>query len=297
MDANAFNFVREVAVPVLVGAGGTVLADGLFRSVQTQQSEKKTHIPLGVAIAVTLILGGVAFFIARKLPSHGPEASAQQKTVLQNVQCQPCSVRPGDWVTITAWLNQAVAHGSPSFLVHLNVSDGAVISGNNTIEVKPDVRSANTHFQVVRLPSYLDSIDVEATDEAGSRANASISVLKNSSPHVDSSAVHTSKPKEPQPFKSDNDTVAPKPPAPDPELLDRLGDAQGRLTSEESYWENVKAHMRAGSSIRPEITSQIHAAQDASRRCDGYRQQGNVPDLRSCVDTLNDHLRQLSDQH
>ncbi len=79
----------------------------------------------------------------------------------------------------------------------------------------------------------------------------------------------------------------------DPELLSRLDDAQGRLAAEKSYWENVKAHMPPGSSLRPEITSQIYAADSTSQRCSKDRQTLDATGLSSCVDALNDHLNQL----
>ena len=90
---------------------------------------------------------------------------------------------------------------------------------------------------------------------------------------------------------------APKPTPIDAELAGRLENAQGRLSAEQSYWEGVKQHMPAGTSLRPEITSQLFAANSIAQRCTKARDASDAASLASCIDVLNDHLTQLSIQH
>jgi hypothetical protein len=305
------DLMTQVAVPIVVGVGTKVLGDVIVAQVNKQKDGEKLHLPWFVSLGVPLALAVAVFAFVRTTTSK-----PVSETLLQSVQCEPCSVKLGDPIAIIINLNRAVPPHGPAFLVHLKPSDGAVVNGNSTVEVEPGDKSATTHFTVDRVPPYLDSIKIGATDDANSYAYATINVLKEAG---------TTKPAPPQSepragLRDSHVLTAQREPAAqtgsgtlvqatipamdrgatarlDPELVGRLEEAQGGLSAENSYWENMKKHMPPGSSLRPEITSQLYAATSASQRCTEDRQRLDSASLKSCIDALNDHLNQLRIQH
>jgi hypothetical protein len=240
--------------------------------------------------------------------SHGPGLANQPS--LQEIQSRPNSVKNGETVTLTVQLDKAAPQGGA--IVTLTSSDPAILTVDGSVRIAPGRTMGTGYSQVVRAPSYLSPVRIAANynntavetevnvlaqadqpshnTQAPNKAGKNNFVPPNLMTATARPAPSTSRPATP-------DGASLKPAPLDPELLSRLDETQGRLSAEQAYWEGVKQHMPPSTSLRPEITSQLYAAQSSSQHCTKYRQDSDANALRSCLDSLNDHLNQLKIQH
>lgn len=249
--------------------------------------------------AGALLIGAAVFVLWGRFPPVIAFTTPPGLPVLQSVQAKPNTVPKGGLVTVTVQLDRPAPRGGVS--VVLNSSDPAVLTvdGNATV---PQGRTMGTAYsKAIEIPTYPSPVTVVASlNEATVQTEVNI---------TDSSAHHSSDlDPSPRPARSaipvhsppsnlTSAAIASVPVPLDAQLLDRLEEAEGRLSAEKSYWEGVKQHMPAGTSLRPEINAQLFAAGSTARRCAKAQEASEAASLASCIDALNDHLTQLTIQH
>jgi class 3 adenylate cyclase len=271
------------------------------------------HIPpwlMGVgAIAVPLV-AAIGIWVGHRehLGQHPPPDGAVLP-VLQRVQAKPNSVQKGDTITVTVELDRPAPRGGAS--VTLSSTDPAILTVDGNALV-PEGETVGTNYsRAVAVPTYSSPVQLLATyGDRTRRANVNVvqGPTSRPTPGRPSTVIYGAailappSSKAPQATPSapalDKGTAAPAKTAPlNPELLSRLEEAQARLAAEDAFWVNVKKTLPPGGSLRPEISSQIFAAQSTSQRCNRNRQDQDATSLASCIDSLNDHLNQLRIQH
>ncbi len=279
-----------------------VIAPGRLKPLKTH------HLPnwliaFGAIAAPAVTALGLWLHFHEANPAPQPQSSSANP-VLQRIQVKPIPVRMGGRLTVTVELDRPAPKGGVS--VDLTSSDPAILTVDGNALVPQGQTMGTGYSQAVAVPNYPSPIAIVATYNNESR-RADVNVLQASpqpsrdqirtdvhrgypqaSPSRDSSNLNSSTP---ETKTMTNRTEL------DSELLSRLEEAQGRLTAEDGYWTGVRRTMPQGSSLRPEITSQLYAAESSSKRCERDRQAVNSVALSSCIDSLNDHITQLRLQH
>ena len=258
--------------------------------------KRRLNWAIGTVLALTL------FFVVPKPPWEHEDVPT-----LQSIEANPNSVKKGDDITIVVRLDRpAPKHGISVFL---SSSDQSILTTNGNAIIEEGQVMGTGYFKAVATPNYRAPIKIVAAykeDQVSTQVSFTNPVSPEpvlrgipQSPRTSSSLPVQAKAvghlQEPQAAAS---AQQPRPDAVlDPELVSRLEEALSRFSAEKNYWDNVKEHMPPGSSIRPEITSQIYAAQSTSGRCTREEQVKDAAALSSCVEALDDHLNQLKLQH
>jgi len=294
--------VTSAAVAALVGLAGVILKPFMEQAAtRSRDGGERQSWDWGrySAVVVGVMIGSYfAVHSAARQFNPGSEPSA---AALQNIECNPCAIKVNDPFLLVVNLRSPVPEQGPRTVIRLSSSDRTVLNLNTSVAVEAGQTSASTYATANKAPNYLGPLKIYAND-GHTTAEAEVTVISRE----DTTVVHPRTSVEPT---SRNSRVGatiksvPPPveftpkPAFDPGLLSRLDDAQGRLTAEDQYWQSVKQHMPAGTSLRPEITSLLFGAGTISHRCTDERQQFDASSLHSCIDELNDRLNQLRLQH
>jgi hypothetical protein len=289
----------------LIGSVSTLLVTNFLgqRTVEKQSKGKESNpmnsyyvraASVAVALVVfALLRWGIPVIVPDSLPK------------LQAVSVQPNSVKQGEQVNITVDLDRPAPQNGITAV--LTSSDPALLTVDGNITVLEGRVAGTGYARAVYVPNYPRPVTITATYNGG-RVSADVGVLKVATDPPGGS-------ESPKPTKQSSVQVArrevaspaavpaavkatPLPaPAPlNPELVARLEEADGQLSAEKGFWDGVKQHMPGGS-LRPEISSQLFAAESAAQRCNRAREASDAPSLNACIDSLNDHLNQLKIQH
>lgn len=294
--------VTSAAITALVGLAGIILKPFIEQAAASRKddgSRQPWHWTPYFAVVVAVMIG--AYFAVRtaaRPTSSGPEPAA---VALQNIECNPCAVKVNDPFLLVVNLRSPVPEQGPRSVIRLSSSDPNVLNLNTSVVVEAGQTSASTYATVSKLPNYPGPLKIYANDGHITVA-AQVTIISREDHATVNMAPKPGAPSQRVSRNSSNGDApaalqAPPKPALDPGLLSRLDDAQGRLTGEEQYWQNVKQHMSVGTSLRQEITSVLFSADTISRRCTDERQQLDASSLHSCIDELNDRLSQLWLQH
>jgi len=249
--------------------------------------------------------------------------STADPAVLQSVQAKPNLVKPGDTVTITV----AIDRPAPKNGVRVNLSsdDQSLLTVDGSATVYQGYTSGTAYSRVVAAPNYRSPINIVATyngetvrtqvsiegqvpgktikpEFQGNTRNSTTTEIATANhmiplPYIRPDASLTAQRDSSRAGPPLGTDLTPKPATLNPELVSRLEEAQGRLSAELSYWETMKRQMPPGTSLRPEIASQIYAAKSASQRCSNEVKASDAASLGPCIDSLNEHLNQLKLQH
>jgi hypothetical protein len=260
-----------------------------------------------ITVATVLLETGYAEHLRRLVSS----SSSGEVPVLRSINAQPIVVRQGDTLVVTVGMDRPAPKNG--LAVVLSSSDPSVLPIKGQVPIDQGEVFGSVEFQVPYVPNYRSPIHIVASYN-GATVSSAVSVggpLRSADPAP--RPVHTAAtvqvglrksntpatvPSAAAPTPGSSAGDAPPKPAPlNPELRSRLEDAQGRLTAELGFWETMKRQMPLGTSLRPEITSQIYAAKYASQRCSDDVKASDAASLGPCVDSLNDHLNQLKLQH
>ena len=309
----------DLFVKPLIGALITALVPivvGQILLTKTQAGQELSQPKSNILRLVLLCVGILVFALiwTRRTPS------TITSPALQSVEVQPNPAKRQTTVDLTVHMNRpAPAGGASIFLESSNKSvlpingnvlipEGgtvgtttAVVTGTPpndlpiTIRANYDGHSTYTDL-VISKPNSSDTNHGDAADRTHEQSGREPSAEHKSAPVIKDAAPASASKVSSIP-SAPISTSSPPRAALSTELLGRLEEAQGRLSAEKSYWEGVKQHMPAGTSLRPEITSQIFAADSTSQRCSRAREESDAAALSSCIDALNDHLTQLKIQH
>jgi len=284
------HLIGPIVGSIITAVISAALGQLLFKKNQGKETSNQKELHLWWLASVSI---GVVVFV---LWRWGTLGGADPK--LQGIQAKPNFVHPGDRVTISVQLDRPAPKNGVSIV--LTSSDPAVLAvdGNAPIYEGQTVGTGYSH--VVSTPSYPSPISVSATlNHLRVQTDVNVGDLPTVKPPPAAHPV-VMRSSRPEPHPPSYVTVippAPKPAPLDAEVLGRFDEAQGQLASEESYWNGVKQHMPPGTSLRPEITSQIFAANSAMQRCKKARDAVDAASLSTCIDAVNDHLTQLKIQH
>jgi len=248
------------------------------------------------SVRLSSVVIGLAVFYFLWSSGHGGTGATP---ILQSLQAKPNYVQKGGRVTVTLQLDKPAPK---DISVALTTSDPAILPLDGDVTVPEGSNMATVYSTAISAPDYVAPVVIYASYQ---------DVKKRTQVNVAGQLSGPKNPSDPAPAlpqvhntiemaRRETSPVVTLPPKPAPlsgELLSRLEEVQGRLSAEQSYWEGVRSHMPAGSSLRPEITSQLYAARSAGQRCSKDQQSQDAADLSSCIDSLNDHLNQLSIQH
>jgi len=294
------DILKQVVIAIISALIPAVL--GQWGLTKAQAGEKP---PAGqvYTLRVVSLLIGVTVFVFWRWGAHETASTnaATSPPVLQSVQAKPNSVHKGGRVTVTVQLDRPAPRGGVS--VVLNSSDPAILTVDGNALVPQGRTMGTAYSQAIEVPTYPSPVSIVASlNDATVQTEVNVTdppVQHPQNPNPSSGSARPTIPVHPPASNSITAAMvaAPKPAPLDGELLGRLEEAQGRLTAEKGYWEDVKHHMPAGSSLRPEISSQLFAADSTARRCTQSREASDTASLTSCIDALNDHLTQLSIQH
>ncbi len=276
-----------------------------FGPVAAAKDGRKLALIVGASVVALALAVGGGIFAAR----GGFAPATTERPLLQSVQAKPNSVQKGGRITLTVLLDRPAPNGGA--LVVLTSSDPAILTVDGNVIV-PQGRTMGTGYSTaVDVPAYASPVAI-----AASYNNATVQTDVNVAAPPSIIKDHVSRPSATNVGRANNlatanqpaassvpsnlpaaSPVVSKPPPLDAELIGRFEDAQGRLAAEKAFWENTKAHMPAGTSLRPEITSQLYAAESAGQRCAREKESLDAASLGPCIDSLNDHLTQLHLQH
>jgi len=282
---------QHLMTPILSGVIFTIISALVGQFIGSADKKK-----LDTWRIASVFLGVVVFLLLWKLVP--PWGMSSNDPVLLGVQAKPNFVHPGDTVTISVQIDRPAPKNGVSIV--LNSSDPAIltIDGNAAIEEGQTVGTG--YSQVVKVPNYPSPVGIRATLN-GAKKQTDVKVVAASTPvpvpvvaHHDQVATRY-----PQPAPPARDPVVTPPPPPhlSAELLGRFEEAQSQLSSEDNFWKSKKQEMPPGTSLRPEITSEIFAANSAVQRCKRAQEAFDSNSLSSCIDVLNDHLNRLKIQH
>jgi hypothetical protein len=264
---------------------------------------KMTATASAFAVVVVTILFEQSAYVERMLHFFAPSDIPK----LQGVQAKPNLVRVGDVLTITVGIDRPAPKNGVT--VNLSSTDPSDLTVDGTATVYQGETTGTAYSRVVAVPGYLSPIAIVATLNGDTtRTLVNVTGQRGGSdrgtqpPILHSVPVNQNKRGQNNASLEDHASLPeqkpPSAPAPlNPELLSRLEEAQGRLSAELGYWETMRRQMPPGTSLRPEITSQIYAAKSASQRCSDEVKTSDAASLGPCVDSLNDHLNQLKLQH
>jgi len=296
------SFVTDIVKQVVISGFSSLILNLLGQWTLTNQAaDEKPAARKVYSIRATSVLIGVAIFLFWRWSSHDTESAAKANSpILQSVIAKPNFVKKGGRVTVTVQLDGPAPRGGVS--VVLTSSDPAILTVDGVATVPAGRTMGTGYSEAVDVPTYSSPVSIIATYNDAT-VQTEVNVTKG-----DSTAQTPIYPQLPSrvnkqvssPAPHDNSTALPTPPVRVPleaELIGRLEEAEGRLTGEKGYWEGVKQHMPAGTSLRPEISSQLFAAESAVQRCERAKQASDAASLTPCVDALNDHLAQLRIQH
>jgi hypothetical protein len=272
-----------------------IFAEWAFTKAPEEGKSQSRQIIYPRALAVLAGVAALVFFLIPKVTT--PPSAATP--VLQSLEAQPNYVRRGDRVKLTLQLDKPAPK---DISVALTTSDPAILPLDGDVTVPEGSNMATVYSTAISAPNYAAPVVIYASyQDVKKRTQVNVAgQLKDSG---SGNQVAMAVPAQKQSNQASL-SVAPTAPAvtlpPKPlsgELLSRLEEAQGQLSAEKSYWENVKSHMPAGTSLRPEITSQLFAAESSGARCTKAEAANDATSLSACIDSLNDHLTQLKIQH
>jgi hypothetical protein len=292
--------LKQVVTTVISALVLAVL--GQWGLTKAQSGEKPPAGQIYTLRAVSLLIGVAGFVFWRwGPPATASTSAATNPPVLQSVQAKPNSVNKGGRVTVTVQLDRPAPRGGVS--VVLNSSDPAILTVDGNAPVPQGRTMGTAYSRAIEVPTYPFPVTIVASlNDATVQTEVNVTDPPAQHPPYPNPISGSARPTIPvHPPVSNSITAAmvpaPKPAPLDAELIGRLEEAQGRLSAEKAYWEDAKHHMPAGTSLRPEINSQLFAADSTARRCTQSREASDAASLTSCIDALNDHLTQLSIQH